>query len=203
MIYIIIGPSGSGKTLAGEYLKEKGIQELISHTTRRPRPGEVEGTAYHFVEEVVFHATKKVEENFYAGNYYGVSLDEVLKKTRDGDVFAVTDINGAKAFKKKYGDAVKVIYVESAPRKLRARMKRRGDSRASIRRRIDAYRKNKEAGQRFYADIILDNNYSRKTLSAKVDHALKVLHHSRGKTKRMLMASKKSSQEKSSKSLRI
>lgn len=195
MIYMIIGPSGSGKTLVGEYLKEKGIQELISHTTRKPRPGEVEGVAYHFVEEPVFHATKKVEENFYAGHYYGVSLDEVQKKTREGDVFAVTDINGAKAFKEKYRDDVKVIYVESTPRKLRARMKRRGDSRASIRRRIDAYRKNKEAGQRFYADVILDNNYSKKTLSAKVDHALKVLHHSRGKTKRMLRSSRKNTQK--------
>ena len=176
MIYIIIGPSGSGKTLVGEYLKEKGIRELISHTTREPRPGEVNGEAYHFVDEPAFHKILKVEENFYAGNFYGVSLEEVHKKSREGDVFAVTDINGAKAFKEKYEDSVRIIYVESSPRKLRERMKRRGDSRQSIRRRIDTYRKNKEAGQRFYADVILDNNYSKKTLFKMVDHALKTMH---------------------------
>lgn len=173
MIYIIIGPSGSGKTLVGEYLKEKGIRELISHTTRQPRPGEVQGEAYHFVDEETFHHTPKVEENFYAGAYYGVSLDEVRKKARVGDVFAVTDINGAKAFKAQYKESVRVVYVESSPRRLRERMKERGDSRQSIRRRIDAYRKNKEARQRFYADVILDNNYSRKTLRKKVDRVVK------------------------------
>lgn len=173
MIYIIIGPSGSGKTLVGEYLKEKGIKELISHTTRKPRPGEVEGIAYYFVDEKTFHDTEKVEENYYAGNYYGVSQKEVETKTKESDVFVVTEINGAKAFRRKCGNKVRIIYVESSPRKLRERMKRRGDSRESIRRRIDTYRKNNEAKQRFFADVILNNNFSKKTLCKKVDHALK------------------------------
>lgn len=175
MIYIIIGPSGSGKTLVGEYFKEKGIKELISHTTRAPRPGEVEGISYHFVDEKTFLETEKVEENFYAGNHYGVSLEEIETKTKDSDVFAVTDINGAKAFRQKYGNKVRIFYVDSSPRKLRERMKRRGDSKESIRRRIDTYRKNHEAKQRFYADVILNNNYSKKTLCKKVDYALKSL----------------------------
>jgi len=173
LIYIIIGPSGSGKTLVGEYLKEKGIKELISHTTRAPRQGEVEGISYHFVDEKTFHDTEKVEENYYAGNYYGVSLKEIETKTKESDVFVVTEINGARAFRKKFGNKVRIIYVESSPRKLRERMKRRGDSRESIRRRIDTYRKNHEAKQRFFADVVLDNNYSKKTLCKKVDYILR------------------------------
>jgi guanylate kinase len=173
LIYIIIGPSGSGKTLVGEYLKEKGMKELISHTTRAPRPGEVEEISYHFVDEKTFHHTEKVEENYYAGNYYGVSLKEIETKTKDSDVFVVTEINGARAFRQKYGNRVRIIYVESSPRKLRERMKSRGDSRESIRRRIDTYRKNQEAKQRFFADVVLNNNCSKKTLFKRVDYAIK------------------------------
>lgn len=176
MIYIIIGPSGSGKTLVGEYLKEKGIKELISHTTRAPRSGEVDGISYHFVDEITFHDTEKVEENYYAGNYYGVSQKEVEIKSKESDVFVVTEINGAKTFRRKYGDRVRIIYVDSSPRKLRERMKRRGDSKESIRRRIDTYRKNHEEKQRFFADVVLNNNYSKKTLFKKVDHTLKSMH---------------------------
>jgi len=173
LIYIIIGPSGSGKTLVGEYMKEKGLKELISHTTRAPRRGEVEGVSYHFVDEKTFHDTEKVEENYYAGNYYGVSLKEIETKTKESDVFVVTEINGARAFRQKYGNKVWIIYVDSSPRKLRERMKRRGDSRESIRRRIDTYRKNHEAKHRFFADVVIDNNYSKKTLCKKVDYVLK------------------------------
>ncbi len=172
MIYIIIGPSGSGKTLVGEYLKEKGFKELVSHTTRKPRRGEVDGIAYHFVDEKTFHETEKVEENFYAGNYYGVSLREVEMKTKECGVFAVTDINGAKAFREKYKEIARIIYVKASPRKLRERMKRRGDNRESIRKRIETYRNNNEARQHFYADVIIDNNYSKKTLFKMVDYAL-------------------------------
>ena len=77
MIYIVMGPSGSGKTLVGEYLKEKGMKELVSHTTRLPRPGEVQGVSYHFVDEVTFQQTKKVEASAYSGYWYGVSEKEV------------------------------------------------------------------------------------------------------------------------------
>jgi len=82
MIYIVMGPSGSGKTLVGEYLKEKGMKELVSHATRAPRQGEVDGISYHFVDVLTFQETEKVEESAYAGNWYGVSKKEVAEKTK-------------------------------------------------------------------------------------------------------------------------
>lgn len=147
MIYIVMGPSGSGKTLVGEYLKEKGMKELVSHTTRLPRPGEVQGVSYHFVDEVTFQQTKKVEASAYAGNWYGVSEKEVEDKTKLGDVFAVIEIHGALAFKKMYGEKVKIFYIASGPRDLRRRMAHRGDTKESIRKRMVIYRKNGEACQ--------------------------------------------------------
>ncbi|MGB4590500.1 MAG: hypothetical protein WBI17_14895 [Clostridiaceae bacterium] len=173
MIYIINGPSGTGKTIVGEYLKTKGIRELISHTTRNPRTGEVDGVAYHFVSEEVFGHIDKVEESVYAGNRYGVSKNEVIEKIHGGDVFAVTDINGTKAFKKAFGDQVKVIYVGSTPRFLRKRMVQRGDSKESIRRRIETYRNSKEMKNTRFADFIVENNSSIRKLHWKIDLILK------------------------------
>jgi len=37
MIYILMGPSGAGKTRLGGILRDMGMQELVSHTTRKPR----------------------------------------------------------------------------------------------------------------------------------------------------------------------
>lgn len=172
MIYIVMGPSGSGKTLVGEYLKEKGMKELVSHTTRLPRPGEVQGVSYHFVDEVTFQQTKKVEASAYAGNWYGVSEKEVEDKTKLGDVFAVIEIHGALAFKKMYGKKVKIFYIASGPRDLRRRMAHRGDTKESIRKRMVIYRKNGEAFQDRHADAVLVNKTSKRQLFCQVEYHL-------------------------------
>lgn len=172
MIYIVMGPSGSGKTLVGEYLKEKGMKELVSHTTRLPRPGEVQGVSYHFVDEVTFQQTKKVEASAYAGNWYGVSEKEVEDKTKLGDVFAVIEIHGALAFKKMYGKKVKIFYIASGPRDLRRRMAHRGDTKESIRKRMVIYRKNGEACQDRHADAVLVNKSSKRQLFCQVEYHL-------------------------------
>jgi len=172
LIYIVMGPSGSGKTLVGEYLKEKGMKELVSHTTRLPRPGEVQGVSYHFVDEVTFQQTKKVEASAYAGNWYGVSEKEVEDKTKLGDVFAVIEIHGALAFKKMYGEKVKIFYIASGPRDLRRRMAHRGDTKESIRKRMVIYRKNGEACQDRHADAVLVNKSSKRQLFCQVEYHL-------------------------------
>ncbi len=175
MIYIIMGPSGSGKTEVGEHLKSIGMKELVSHTTRAPRSGEKNGEAYHFVDEERFMQVDKVEESVYAGNRYGVSREEVTRKSSDGDVFAVTDINGAMAFKRIYKEEVRIIYIDASPGTLRKRMKERGDSRETIRKRFQNYIRNEETFNRFFANIVIDNSYSRRRLIRSIDYALKVI----------------------------
>lgn len=172
MIYIVMGPSGSGKTLVGEYLKEKGMKELVSHTTRLPRKGEVQGVSYHFVDEITFQQTKKVEASAYSGNWYGVSEKEVEEKTKLGDVFAVIEIHGALAFKKMYGEKMKIFYIASSPRDLRRRMAHRGDTKESIRKRMVIYRKNGEAFQDRHADAVLVNKSSKRQLFCQVEYHL-------------------------------
>lgn len=164
MIYVIIGPSGSGKTTLGDYYRSLGIKELVSHTTRGMRPGEADGISYHFVDEEEFDQTDKIEESIYSGNRYGVSRREVDEKLKGGNVFAVTDINGAKAFRRLYGDKVSVIYICSSARRLRERMRDRGDSKESIRARIMVLRDSEEYRNRFFADHVIENNGSVRTL---------------------------------------
>lgn len=172
MIYIVMGPSGSGKTLVGEFMKEKGLRELVSHTTRPPRPGEVNGISYHFADLKTFQSIEKVEESLYAGSWYGVSKKEVEEKTKLGDVFAVTDVNGALAFKKMYKDNVRILYIASSPKNLRRRMKAREDSKENIRKRLDTFRKNSEAFQDRYAHMVINNDKSKRHLNRMVTYYL-------------------------------
>lgn len=160
MIYVIIGPSGSGKTTLGDYFRSRGLKELVSHTTRKMRQGEQDGISYHFVTEEEFELIDKIEESIYSGNRYGVSRAEVLEKLSTGDVFAVTDINGARAFKKIFGKLVSVIYIFSSARRLRERMRARGDSNASIRARIRILKDQHEYRNMYFADYVIENNAS-------------------------------------------
>ena len=55
-LYIVSAPSGAGKTsLVAALLKaDSAIEVSVSHTTRRPRPGEQNGINYHFVDMQAF-----------------------------------------------------------------------------------------------------------------------------------------------------
>ncbi|MEL7656437.1 MAG: guanylate kinase, partial [Bacillota bacterium] len=49
LLFIISGPSGAGKGTICQKLKDHGIIELsVSMTTRKPRPGEIDGKNYYF-----------------------------------------------------------------------------------------------------------------------------------------------------------
>ena len=53
IIFILSAPSGTGKSTVCKLLKQKlpDLKFSISHTTREPRDGEAEGTAYHFISQ--------------------------------------------------------------------------------------------------------------------------------------------------------
>ena len=55
-LFIIAAASGAGKTTLVKALlnKDGDLQASVSHTTRKPRPGEVDGVDYHFVDEATF-----------------------------------------------------------------------------------------------------------------------------------------------------
>ncbi len=88
LIVILSAPSGGGKTTISKALRARrtDVGYSVSATTRRPRPGEVNGKAYHFVAPAEFdrmvRAGEFLEWAEYAGNRYGTlqrEVDAVLK----------------------------------------------------------------------------------------------------------------------------
>jgi len=102
-IVILSAPSGGGKTTISEALRvrRKDIGYSVSATTRKPRPGEVDGKAYHFVTPAEFErmiaAGEFLEWAEYAGNRYGTlkrEVDTVLQAGRH--VLLDIEVQGAR-----------------------------------------------------------------------------------------------------------
>lgn len=110
MIFILMGPSGSGKTAIG---KGSGLPELISHTSRKMREGEIHGKDYYFTTKEDILKIDKVEFTEYDNEYYCLSRKEVENKLkRYGSVFVIMDRNGAEQIIEAYSKKdVRVIYV--------------------------------------------------------------------------------------------
>ncbi|KAI8373445.1 guanylate kinase [Choanephora cucurbitarum] len=107
-IFVISGPSGSGKStllkrLFSEYPNTFGFS--VSHTTRKPRPGEIDGKDYHFVEKE--NMIKEVEEGkfiesaTFSGNMYGTSIKAIEDVVAQGKVCMLDiDMQGVQSVKK-------------------------------------------------------------------------------------------------------
>ena len=166
VLFIVSSPSGGGKTT----LIKKAMARLgacgvdahfsISHTTRAPRPSEVDGRDYHFVDEAAFdrmvEGRRFLEWAEYAGNRYGTSRAEVEGRLESGqDVFLDIEVQGANQVKTSMPDVVKVFVYPPSYEVLRERlMERRQDPPEAIRRRLQvAMRELEVAGEFDYAII--------------------------------------------------
>lgn len=101
MLLVVSGPSGSGKTTLCRRLADAGeARYSISCTTRPPRPGEVDGTDYHFLSRAEFErrleAGDFLEHALVHGNRYGSLRSEVWSHLHGGlDVVMDIDVQGA------------------------------------------------------------------------------------------------------------
>jgi len=101
-LFLIVGPSGSGKgTVIDEIEKQyPGFVFPVSHTTRDPRKGEVDGDTYHFTSKEKFKAMIEAGEFLeyavvHSDNYYGTSKEDILGPLRQGSVvIREVDIQG-------------------------------------------------------------------------------------------------------------
>jgi len=107
MMFVLSSPSGTGKTTLTKKIEKNNINFSISisHTTRKPRPNEVNGKDYYFVSKKEFENLKE-ENNFFEhanifDNYYGTLKSPVLKLLGEGkDVLFDIDWQGTKQLKK-------------------------------------------------------------------------------------------------------
>lgn len=143
LLFIISGPSGAGKGTICQRLKEQGSIELsVSMTTRKPRPGEIDGKNYYFVSEEEFIETINrggfLEYAKVYGNYYGTPKDIVLAQLEaNKDVVLEIDIQGALQVKESYPKGVFIFILPPSMAELRKRITGRGsESEADINLRL-------------------------------------------------------------------
>ena len=100
MIFILVGPTCSGKTSLEAALAKMGCGKAISHTTRAPRAGEVNGVDYHFVTEAGFARMWQmgdfIEMVSFGGNNYAMSAASLATAQKASDhVVIVAEPDGA------------------------------------------------------------------------------------------------------------
>jgi guanylate kinase len=143
-LIVVSAPSGAGKTtLCREVrLRVSDLAYSISYTTRAPRPGEVDGTDFHFVPEERFRAMRdrsefaewaRVHGNFYATG--AATIEHALGAGRD--VLLDIDTQGAAQLRVRYPEAVLVFIVAPSMAELEQRLRERGsDPAREIDRRL-------------------------------------------------------------------
>ena len=109
----------------------KEVKVAVSHTTRNPRPGEIDGEHYHFVSRQEFQKMKE-DDDFLEfaevfGNFYGTSKQSVnsLLAARIGVVLEI-DWQGARQVRKIYPQAVSIFILPPSIEELEKRLRTRG-----------------------------------------------------------------------------
>ena len=143
-LYITSAASGAGKTTLVNAVLEQ-VDDLVvsvSHTTRVPRKGEVDGVNYHFVDKQTFEGMVKDSVFFeYAtvfGNMYGTSRQHIQEQLLKGmDVILEIDWQGARQIRQLMPDSKSVYIVPPSTAALRERLNARAqDDDAVINKRM-------------------------------------------------------------------
>lgn len=147
-LFIVSAPSGAGKTSLVRALLDINptIQLSVSYTTRNPRPGEVDGRDYHFVDRETFVAMMKrgefLESAEVYGNLYGTSQIWIAQQIEQGkDILLEIDWQGAMQVRRLFPRALSIFILPPSLDALEQRLKGRGkDSAEVIARRMAAVR---------------------------------------------------------------
>lgn len=145
-LFIVTAPSGAGKSSLVNALLEadSGIKLSVSYTTRPPRPGEVNGVHYHFINVDAFRDMLGrgdfLESAEVYGNYYGTSQPWIEDQIRSGnDLLLEIDWQGASQVRKLFPDALTLFILPPSLAELKRRLEGRGqDSAEVIARRLAA-----------------------------------------------------------------
>ena len=138
-LFIITAASGTGKTSLVKQLlaTTNDLTVSVSHTTRTPRPGEIDGHHYHFTD--VDNFVTAVGENKFLehaevfGNYYGTSEQSVRTQLEAGvDVILEIDWQGALQVKKIFTEATMVFILPPSLSTLRQRLSTRGQDTVEV-----------------------------------------------------------------------
>lgn len=164
LVFVITGPSGVGKGTLIRGLRAR-IPELelsVSATTRSPRPGEVDGVDYVFLDQDEFErrvlAGDFVEHARYSGNRYGTLRSELERRMAAGHpVVLEIEVQGARQVRAAMPEAVQVFIAPPAESALQTRLITRGtDSADAVAARLSTAR-DELAAQEEFAHVVIND----------------------------------------------
>lgn len=164
-LFVISGPSGVGKGTLVNLLcvKHPDLVISVSATTRQPRPGEVNGKHYYFVDREVFldrvNKGKFLEWAEFSGNFYGTDGAFVEENLNQGKhVLLEIDVKGAVQVKKKMESAVLIFIEPPTVEELQSRLfKRKTESDEEIQKRLNIVKS--ELEQKAIFDYTITNKF--------------------------------------------
>ena len=144
-LFIIAAPSGCGKTSLVKALLEnsKNLAVSVSHTTRKPRKGEIDGENYHFVSNETFK--QMISNNDFLeyaevfGNMYGTAKTNIYEKL-DSNINIILEIDwqGARQVRQNMPEVISIFILPPSKNVLLERLTIRGqDDKATISERME------------------------------------------------------------------
>lgn len=142
---ILVGKSCSGKDTVTKELIKMGYNKIVTCTTRPPRPGEVDGREYHFLDKMNFltkidcgsFAEYRIYETVSGAWYYGSLLEDYSKSH---SVIILTP-DALEKVRNKINENVTVIYLDVSNREIKRRMLNRDVDKTESKRRYKADKK--------------------------------------------------------------
>jgi guanylate kinase len=178
LLVVLSGPSGAGKDSVRELILtwEPQMHRVVTATTRKPRPGEVEGRDYHFIDEATFDMLLETngffEHAFVYDHRNGVPRIEIEDPLAFGrDAIARIDVQGAATLKKLLPHALLIFISPGSIEETARRLQSRGaDTEEEQERRIEVARREMEAAVAF--DHVVENRTGELEAAARRVHAI-------------------------------
>ena len=178
-LFIIAAPSGCGKTTLVDALlkKSEDLYLSVTHTTRKPRVGEIDGVNYHFISKTDFQQmvnnTEFVEHAEVFSNLYGSSREKIEENlNKNIDVILEIDWQGARQVKKNMPKAIGIFILPPSKESLLNRLKGRAqdDDDAINSRMSDAENQMKHYNEFDY--LVINDLFEDALLNLKT-----IIHH--------------------------
>ncbi len=173
-LYIVSAPSGAGKTslLKAMLAETTQVEVSVSHTTRKQRSGEVNGSDYHFVTVDEFKQMISDDAFFeYAevfGNFYGTSKKTVADKLEQGiDVILEIDWQGAQQMRELMPESISIFILPPSKEALEQRLHGRGQDDAEVIAKRMAEAKQEISHYNEYDYVVINDDFAVATAELK------------------------------------